>query len=98
MATVESSDIDVVAEFGVPLIDGLGQYLITAVLKRPTHGASEGVTGSDGGGGRLIRVGGFAVILINFWYWAERCSLYGAGNNRGGRSVFGKSPGQLSVT
>lgn len=38
MATVESSDMEVMVEFGVP-------------------GMSEGVTGSDGGGGRLINVG-----------------------------------------
>lgn len=60
MATVESSDIEVVAELGVPLPIVSTLPVIHGRRKSPgsTHGpASEGVTGSEGGGGRFIRVG-----------------------------------------
>lgn len=54
MATVESSDIEVIAEFGVPL-----KLVSNCDVGRTegTYGASDGVTGSDGGCGMLINVG-----------------------------------------
>ena len=63
MATVDSSDIDVVAELGVPLeVDG--QLLLYDPSQGDVpYGASPGVPGSDGGGGRLIRVGALVVIV-----------------------------------
>lgn len=61
MATVESSDIVVVVEFGVPLSAMLALISQSSCLgMRVTYGPmSEGVIGSAGGGGRLIRVGAF---------------------------------------
>lgn len=48
IATVESSDIEVVVDVGVP-------------------GTSEGVTGSLGGGGRLMRVGACDMVDVRAW-------------------------------
>lgn len=45
----------VVVEFGVPLKSYINS--IRVPVQTITHGASDGVTGSLGGGGRLIRVG-----------------------------------------
>jgi hypothetical protein len=47
----------------------------TIVRKGKTYGASEGVAGSDGGGGRLISVGGVAVIVNGFRCFLELRSL-----------------------
>ena len=60
IATVDSSDMEVMAELGVPLRDGM----------------SDGVTGSDGGGGRLNSVGALdmaAVVEVVLRH--ERCRL-----------------------
>ena len=62
MATVDSSDMDVVVELGVPLASSLS--VAPAVRTWLTYGASPGVPGSDGGGGRLISVGALVVILM----------------------------------
>lgn len=50
-----------------------------------THGTSEGVTGSDGGGGRLIKVGALdiatvcrALMLVRKVPGVARSSLYAA--------------------
>lgn len=64
--------MEVVVELGVPLgrgvstgfgvLDGCegGGFGVGLV----THGMSEGVTGSDGGGGRSIRVGAFDMLRV----------------------------------
>lgn len=57
MATVESSDMEVVVELGVPLDFMLASFSQTT--RWGAYGTSEGVTGSEGGGGRLIKVGAF---------------------------------------
>ena len=59
MATVESSDMDVVAELGVPLVTIVSKMRLKrkSAVEGATYGMSEGVTGSEGGGGRLMRVG-----------------------------------------
>lgn len=59
MATVDSSDMVVVAEFGVPLTKSAN----TLARHDATYGISLGVAGSAGGGGRLIKVGAFEVIV-----------------------------------
>ena len=56
MATVESSDMEVVAELGVPLED-VSAHKALYCAQLVTYGASEGVAGSAGGGGRLMKVG-----------------------------------------
>jgi hypothetical protein len=60
IATVDKALKEVVVELGVPLYESeLG--ILAGKLWRSYGPMSEGVTGSDGGGGRLIRVG--VVIL-----------------------------------
>lgn len=56
--------MEVVVEFGVPLRDNVSDCSIEVVVTSQelaqlgtTHGTSDGVTGSEGGGGRLMRVG-----------------------------------------
>lgn len=72
-AVVESADMDVVVEFGVPLENVLALTLPEKqggclwmrcwLLKRgETHGMSVGVSGLEGGSGMLIKVGVFIVI------------------------------------
>jgi hypothetical protein len=63
MATVDSSDMVVVAELGVPLHAHCQPSLRAASLRGLPYGASPGVPGSDGGGGRLISVGALLVIV-----------------------------------
>jgi hypothetical protein len=53
MAVVESVERDVVVELGVPLV----KSDVTGVQEKSTHGISVGVSGLEGGGGRLIKVG-----------------------------------------
>jgi hypothetical protein len=63
MATVESSDMVVVAEFGVPLVC-TWSVAFASPRDGASYGASPGVPGSsDGGGGRLISVGALVVIV-----------------------------------
>lgn len=64
MAVVDSADSDVVPEFGVPLEcpDTISSLFPDSLQckqgTRISYGPiSDGVTGSDGGGGRLMRVG-----------------------------------------
>jgi hypothetical protein len=64
MATVESSDMDVMVEFGVPLRDLYGQLGRGLKGAGRTYGMSEGVTGSEGGGGRLIKVGALDIATV----------------------------------
>lgn len=52
--------------------------------KESAYGMSEGVTGSDGGGGRLMRVG-VEIILCSLWVprllcWLNSTSGFAAGN------------------
>lgn len=57
MATVESSDIDVVVEFGVPLLELQWLSVQDEAALCYAYGTSIGVTGSEGGGGMFNRVG-----------------------------------------
>lgn len=52
------------------------------VVELGVPGASEGVTGSDGGGGRLIKVGGGAVMMAVAGSLLESLSaeIWGMGN------------------
>ena len=64
---MESSEIEVVVEFGVPLRDLWSQRIEQrANPMSVAYGTSEGVTGSDGGGGRLIRVDAFDIFCESF--------------------------------
>jgi hypothetical protein len=69
---VESSDIEVVVEFGVPLRDLYDQLgRLSDGSFGGAYGMSEGVTGSDGGGGRLIRVGAFDIATVREVFFLE---------------------------
>jgi len=67
MATVESSDMVVVAELGVPLATHVSvrERQSSCSVRGMPYGTS-GVPGSEGAGGRLMSVGGFAVIMGRF--------------------------------
>ena len=56
IATVDKAESDVVPEFGVPLVT-LSVILNDDMFAETYGPMSEGVTGSEGGGGRLISVG-----------------------------------------
>jgi hypothetical protein len=72
MAVVDKADREVVPEFGVPLRNekSISVHVSLQVVETlegalgPTHGPrSDGVTGSDGGGGRLMSVGADILLL-----------------------------------
>ena len=79
MATVESSDIDVVVELGVPLSVHCQSSVLTGPhLNMVSYGASPGVSNSDGGGGRLMSVGALPDMMlvvgsVGLW-WSSFCS------------------------
>ena len=58
--------MEVVAELGVPLRELQNQYARSPACEGwcCAYGMSEGVTGSDGGGGRLIKVGTFDILYV----------------------------------
>lgn len=58
MAVVDKAEREVVAELGVPLSSRCQSISQTGKSGRRSYGPiSDGVTGSEGGGGRLIKVG-----------------------------------------
>jgi hypothetical protein len=79
MATVESSDMVVVAELGVPLSNSVSPFCIQPRGEDLPYGASPGVPGSDGGGGRFMSVGALVVIVnastVSFGIFLVRCRV-----------------------
>jgi hypothetical protein len=55
--------MEVVAELGVPLRYTVSHFRIQPRGEDLPYGASPGVPGSEGGGGRLIKVGALVVIV-----------------------------------
>lgn len=65
MATVESSDMQVVVEFGEPLRGVSSYYQGAVVTGKTTYGMEpEGVVKSVGGGGILMKVG-VAIVMTS---------------------------------
>ena len=76
--------MEVVVELGVPLLKISDESNADMKKKRKAYGISDGVVGSEGGGGRFMRVG---VVILNavfsvedvvtelFWY-TSICSSF----------------------
>jgi hypothetical protein len=55
-----------VVELGVPLKNTVSHFCVPPRGEDLPYGASLGVPGSEGGGGRLIKVGAL-VVIVNDW-------------------------------